>query len=102
MSSISFSHWTHRLIPGRLNSAKLIVRKGPTMEHHTLSSPRWAAALDDLSAHREARAAREILERELASFTTSADQHELDAILDRADPQAADNVRSLIHRSNAV
>lgn len=80
----------------------LIGKEGPTMEHRTPLSPRWAAARDDLSARRAARAAREMLRRELATFTTSADQHELDAILDRADPQAADNVRSLIHRSNAV
>lgn len=72
------------------------------MEHHTLSSPRWAAVRDDLSARREARAAREILRRELASFTTSSDQHELSAILDRADPQAADNIRSLLPRLSAV
>jgi len=57
---------------------KLIVREGPTMEHHTLLSPRWAAVRDDLSARREARDAREILKRELASFTTAAELHELD------------------------
>lgn len=72
------------------------------MEHPTLLSPRGAAVRDDLGARREARAAREILKRELASFTTSADVHELDLILDRADPQAADNVRSLIPRLSAV
>ena len=72
------------------------------MEHPTLLSPRGAAVRDDLGARREARAAREILKRELASFTTSADVHEFDLILDRADPQAADNVRSLIPRLSAV
>lgn len=72
------------------------------MEHQTSLSPRWAAVRDDLSARREARAAREILKRELASFTTSADLQEPDLILDRADPQAADNVRSLIPRLSAV
>ena len=72
------------------------------MEHQTLLSPRWSAVRDDLSARREARAAREILKRELASFTTSAELQELDMILDRADPQAADNVRSLIPRLSAV
>jgi hypothetical protein len=81
---------------------KLIAQEGPTMEHHTLLSPRWAAVRDDLSARREARAAREILRRELASFTTTADLHELDLMLDRAEPQAADNVRSLIPRLSAV
>lgn len=72
------------------------------MEHPTLSSPRGSAVRDDLGARRAARAAREILKRELASFTTSVDVHELDLILDRADPQAADNVRSLIPRLSAV
>jgi hypothetical protein len=72
------------------------------MENHTLLYPRWGAVRDDLSARREARAAREILKRELASFTTNADLHELDLILDRADPRAADNVRSLIPRLSAV
>jgi len=72
------------------------------MEHHTLSSTRWAPVRDDLSDRREARAAREILKRELASFTTSADLQELDLILHRADPQAADNVRSLIPRLSVV
>jgi hypothetical protein len=81
---------------------KLIAQEGPTMEHHNLLSPRWAAVRDDLSARREARTAREILKRELASFTTSADLHELDLILDRADPQVADNVRSLIPRLSLV
>jgi hypothetical protein len=72
------------------------------MENHNLLSPRWAAVRDDLSARREARAAREILKRELASFTTTADLHELDLFLDRADPRAADNVRSLMPRLSAV
>ncbi|MBC7558872.1 MAG: hypothetical protein H7270_05835 [Dermatophilaceae bacterium] len=72
------------------------------MEHHTVLSPRWAAVRDDLSVRREARAAREILKRELASFSTTADLLELDLILNRADPQAADNVRSLIPRLSAV
>jgi hypothetical protein len=69
------------------------------MQHRTPLSPRWAAARDDLSARREARASHKILERELASFTTSAEVHELHAILDRADPRAADEIRSMIHRS---
>lgn len=80
---------------------KLSVVKGPTMEHHTLLSPRRGAVRDDLCARREARAAREILKRELASFTT-VDRHELDLTFDRADPQAADNVRHLVPRLSAI
>lgn len=81
---------------------RLVAQEGLTMEHRTPLSPRWAAVRDDLSAPREARAAREILRRELASFTTSPDQHELHVVLDRSDPQAADNVRSLLPRLSAV
>lgn len=82
----------------------LIGKKGPTMEHRTPLSPGWVDARDDLSARRAARASREIRKRELASFTTATDQHELylDPILDRADPQAPDNIRSLIHRRSAA
>ena len=54
------------------------------MEHHTVLSPCWAAVRDDLSVRREARAAREILKRELASFSTTADLLKLDLILNRA------------------
>ena len=42
------------------------------------------------------------LVRELASYSTPADQTELDAILDRADPDAAAEIRPLIHRSFAA
>jgi hypothetical protein len=62
-------------------------------------SPRWAAARDDLRTRRACRTSRRRLERELASYTTPAEQLELDAILDRADPKAADEIRRLIHRS---
>ena len=72
------------------------------MEHHTLLSPRWAAARDDLSARRAARAARRSLERELASFSTPDDQSELDAMLDRADPDAADEIRHIIDHSHVA
>jgi hypothetical protein len=69
------------------------------MQHRTLLSPRWAAARDDLSTRRAARASRRTLERELASFSTPAEQAELDAILDRADPDAADEIRHIISHS---
>jgi hypothetical protein len=82
---------------------KLIAQEGPPMERHTLLSPRWAAAArDDLSARRAARASRKTLERELASFSTPADQSELGAILDRADPDAADEIRHIIGHSRVA
>jgi hypothetical protein len=42
------------------------------------------------------------LVRELASYSTPAEQIEMDAILDRADPDAADEIRHMIHRSFAA
>ena len=53
-------------------------------------------------ARRASRACGKTLERELASYTTSAEQHELDAILDRAEPEAAVEIRRVISRSRAV
>ena len=72
------------------------------MAHRISFSPILAAARDDLRSRRASRAARMTLVRELASYSTPADQIELDAILDRADPDAADEVRQLIHRSLAA
>ena len=72
------------------------------MAHRISLLPILAAARDDLRGRRASRAARLTLVRELASYSTPADQIELDAILDRADPDAADEVRQLIHRSLAA
>ena len=76
----------------------LITQKGHAMEHRTSLSPLWNAARDDLRARRASRTSRETLKRELASYTTPAEQHELDAILNRADPDAADEIRRIVHR----
>jgi hypothetical protein len=65
-------------------------------------SPRWTAARDDLRTRRACRTSRKILERELASYTTPAEQLELDAILNRAEPKAADEIRRLIQRSRVA
>jgi len=81
---------------------KLIAQEGPPMEHRTLLSLRWAAARDDLSTRRAARAARTTLERELASFSTPDDQSELEAILNRADPDAAAEIRHIISDSRVA
>jgi hypothetical protein len=80
----------------------LIAQKRHTMEHRTSLSPLWNAARDDLRNRRASRASRETLERELASYTTPADKHELNAILDRADPDAAAEIRRIIHRSRVA
>ena len=69
------------------------------MAHRISLSPILAAARDDLRSRRASRAARMTLVRELASYSTPAEQIELDAILDRADPEAADEIRPMIHRS---
>ena len=72
------------------------------MAHRISLLPILAAARDDLRSRRASRAARMTLVHELASYSTPADQIELDAILDRADPAAADEIRPLIHRSLAA
>ena len=72
------------------------------MAHRISLSPILAAARDDLRSRRDSRAARMTLVRELASYSTPAEQIELDAILDRADPEAADEIRHMIHRSRVA
>lgn len=72
------------------------------MEHRTSLSPLWTAARDDLRTRRALHASRKTLERELASYSTPAEQNELDAILDRADPDAAAEIRRMIHRSRVA
>ena len=102
MDSMRSSHWTHGLILWRLNYLNLIAQKGPAMEHPTSLSRLWTAARDDLSTRRASRATRWTLERELASYSTLAEQNELNAILDRADPAAAAQIRPMIHRSRVA
>ena len=62
-------------------------------------SPLWAAARDDFRTRRAAREARKTLERELASYTTPAEQSELDAMLARADVADDAEIRRIIYRS---
>ena len=73
----------------------LIVQKRPAMEHRTSVSQLWTAARDDLSNRRASRASRKTLERELASYSTPAEQNELDAILDRTRNGGAEIVKYL-------
>lgn len=80
----------------------LIAQEEPKLAHRTSLSLLWNAARDDLHTRRASRASRQTLERELASYTTPAEQHELDAILDRADPDASAEIRRIIHRSRVA
>jgi hypothetical protein len=72
------------------------------MEHRISLSPLLAATRDDLRTRRASRASRKALARELASYTSHAEQVELDAILDRADPDAAAEIRSIIWRNRVA
>jgi len=80
----------------------LIAQEAPTVEHRTSLSLRWHAARDDFRTRRTARASRETLKRELASYSTPAERHELNAILDRADPDSAAEIRRLIQRGHVA
>ena len=81
---------------------KLIAQKGPAMAHRISLSTILADARDELRSSRASRTAHMTLVRELAGYSTTAEQIELDAILDRSDPEAADEIRQLIHRNFAA
>jgi hypothetical protein len=68
------------------------------MTHRSASSPSWVQLRADFRARRATRAARRALERELSAYTTPADLRELDAILDRHDPDEAAEVRRIVDR----
>jgi uncharacterized membrane protein YccC len=68
------------------------------MEHRNSLSPLWAAARDELRTRRAVRASRKILERQLASYTTPAEQNELDAILERYPADEVAEIRKIINR----
>jgi hypothetical protein len=68
------------------------------MEHRNSLSPLWAAARNELRARRAARASRKTLERELASYTTPAEQNELDAVLERYPDDEVAEIRHIINR----
>jgi hypothetical protein len=72
------------------------------MAYRISLSTTLADARDGLRRSRASRAARMTLVRELAGYSTPAEQIEMDAILDRADPDAADQIRGMIHRSFAA
>jgi len=65
-------------------------------------SRRWTVLRDELRDSREARAARKVMERELASYSTAEDLNDLHAILDRySDTETADIRRILDTRRPA-
>jgi hypothetical protein len=72
------------------------------MEHRNSLSPLWTAARDELRTRRAARASRMTLERELASFTTPAEQNELDAILERYPADQVAEIRQIVNRLRAA
>jgi hypothetical protein len=72
------------------------------MEHRNSLSPRWSAARDELRTRRAVRASRKTLERELASFSTPAEQTELDAILDRYPADNVAEIRRIVNRCRAA
>jgi len=76
----------------------LIAQEQPTLEHRTSLSLLWHATRDDFRTRRASRASRETLERELASYNTPAERHELNAILHRAHPDSAAEIRRFIQR----
>jgi hypothetical protein len=86
------------LISHRLEDMNLIAQKAHALARRASSSPRWNAARVVIRARRASHTSGATLERELASYATPAEQNELNAILDRADPNAAANIRRLIHR----
>ena len=61
-------------------------------------SPLWQEFRAELSARRRSRAARRVLARELADYTSDRDLADLEAILDRHPEHEADPVRQLIAR----
>ena len=81
---------------------KLIAQKGPAMAHRISLSTILADARDEIRSSRASRTAHMTLVRELAGYSTPAEQNEMDAILDRADPDAADQIRDMIQRSFAA
>jgi hypothetical protein len=72
------------------------------MEHRNSLSPLLAAARDELRTRRAERASRKTLERVLASYTTPAEQNELDAILERYPADKVAEIRQIINRRRAA
>lgn len=65
------------------------------MTRHDLSAKSLRSSL---ATRRAARAKRQSLERQLASYTTESDRLELDAILSRHTAEETGELRSIINR----
>ena len=72
-------------------------------EPTSTTSSKLASALESYRARRTARALRSQIERELSSYRTPAEVHELDAMLERSgddiDPVYADVIERLRQRA---
>lgn len=69
----------------------------------TTTAPSFLTVLrDDLRARRAARAARRKLDRELATYRTTAERDDLAAMLDRYDDETAAPVREALSRVHAA
>jgi hypothetical protein len=64
-------------------------------------TPRWTAFRGQLQHVREAHAARRILERELATYTSQSDLDDLHAILDRYADRDTAKIRRILARHAA-
>jgi len=58
----------------------------------------WATIREDLRARRNARAAHNALERDIASYTTPAELNELNSILQRHDDTEVLEIRRIVDR----
>jgi len=67
------------------------------------SAPRrWDTARAALQTRRSERAAHKVLERELAAYSTPADQAELDAILSRYEPAEIREIQQIVLRTRVA
>jgi hypothetical protein len=57
---------------------------------------RWTVIREEFRGARAARAARRSLERDLASYTSSGDLNDLDAILDRHSEEETADIRRIL------
>ncbi len=67
-----------------------------TTPRHSSSRQLWATVRDDLRERRQARAAHRNLERELATYTTSAEVDDLFSALRGQEGPAVDEVREIL------
>jgi hypothetical protein len=63
---------------------------------------RWTTTLDDLRTRRAERSAQKALARELAGYSTPAQQSEMNAILRRYEGPEAEAFRAIVNRNLAA